>query len=469
MNTQSDTASQTKKTFTLPTKFPIRILVLLTGLFCIAFGVALTTKSDLGVAPSAAIPYVLCQITPLSMGVWTTVINIFMVLLQILLLRKNFQPIQLLQLIIVFIFGYFTDWTLSLLDFMNIDAYAYKMIFTLIGCALMGLGVYFEVEAGLITLSSDGLTSTIVSKYHIDFGLTKNIIDGSQVVISAICSLIFLHSFFGIREGTIISAILVGVFVQIYNKFFGFFHRWLNTEKSEYIYTSITPGLSPEMEALVDSPKEDLQKMKTNPSAYPMIITIEREYGSGGHKIGRYIADALGIDYYDSELIKKASLTSGLSEEIITNHEERLPAGMIQNTFKASHNIRYQDQIFKIQSRIIRDIANSGRSCVIVGRLSNHILNPRPNCFNVFVSANYDYRAKSLQDKYNYDKETALHLIKKEDIARANYCEHFTGSLWGLSRHFTMTIDSSVYGVEKASQIVLEAIQVWKKTNQYIS
>ena len=124
MNTQSDTASQTKKTFTLPTKFPIRILVLLTGLFCIAFGVALTTKSDLGVAPSAAIPYVLCQITPLSMGVWTTVINIFMVLLQILLLRKNFQPIQLLQLIIVFIFGYFTDWTLSLLDFMNIDAYA---------------------------------------------------------------------------------------------------------------------------------------------------------------------------------------------------------------------------------------------------------------------------------------------------------------------------------------------------------
>ena len=142
---------------------------------------------------------------------------------------------------------------------------------------------------------------------------------------------------------------------------------------------------------------------------------------------------------------------------------------MIQNTFKASHNIRYQDQIFKIQSRIIRDIANSGRSCVIVGRLSNHILNPRPNCFNVFVSANYDYRAKSLQDKYNYDKETALHLIKKEDIARANYCEHVTGSLWGLSRHFTMTIDSSVYGVEKASQSVLEAIQVWKKTNQYIS
>lgn len=449
--------------FRLPEKFPVRVIILLAGLFCIAFGVALTTKSDLGVAPSAAIPYVLCQVTPLSMGFLTTVINVIMVLLQILLLKKDFQPIQLLQLVVVFIFGYFTDWTLSLLDFMHIDAYIYKLIFTLIGCVLMGLGVYLEVEAGLITLSSDGLTSTIVNKFHIGFGLTKNIIDGSQVVIAAVCALIFLHSFFGIREGTVISAVLVGVFVQIYNKYLGFFHRWLNTEKPDFAQTGIAPGLSPEMEALVDSPKEDLVNMKVNPSAYPMIITIEREYGSGGHEIGRRIAEALSIDYYDSELIRKASIASGLAEDLITSHEERQPAGMIQNTFSASYNIRNQEQIFKVQSRVIRDIANAGRSCVIVGRLSNHILNPRPNCFNLFVSADYSYRAKTLQAKYGYEEAAAIRLIKKEDIARANYCEHFTGSPWGLSRHFTMTIDSSVYGIDTASKLVLEAIDAWKK------
>lgn len=459
-----------KTAFKLPNKLPVRILILLMGLFCIAFGVALSTKSALGVAPSAAIPYVLCQVTPLSMGFITTIVNVIMVLLQVVLLRKNFQPIQLLQLVVVFVFGYFTDWTLALLDFVSIESYIFKLIFTLIGCALMGLGVFLEVEAGLITLSSDGLTSTIVNIFHIDFGITKNIIDGSQVVIAAICSLIFLHSFFGMREGTVITAIMVGVFVQLYNKYFAFIHRWLNAEKSEYDLAAIA-GLSPEMEAMIDSPKEDLQKMAANPSAYPLIITVEREYGSGGHEIGKRIADALGIPFYDYELIQKAALASGLSEELITQNEEGLPDGMIQslfkNTFRASKNIRYQDEIFKVQSRVIRDIANKGESCVIVGRLSNHVLNPRPNCFNLFVSADYEYRARYLQKEYGYDKSTALHLVKKEDVARASYCKHFTGSPWGLSRHFTMTIDSSVYGITTATKLVLEAIDAWKEKTNY--
>lgn len=448
----------------MPNKLPIRIAILIIGLFCITLGVALTTRSGLGVAPSAAIPYVLCQVTPFSMGLITNIINVIMVLLQILVLRRGFKAIQFFQLVIVFIFGYFTDWTLSMLSGMVIEMYVFQFLFTILGCALMGLGVFLEVEAGLIPLPSDGLASAIVKVSRLQFGLTKNIIDGSQVILAAICSFMFLHSFFGMREGTVITALLVGVFIQLYNRYFSALHRWLNNEKYEF---SAAVGLSEKIEAMINSPKEDIKNMRENPESYPYIITVEREYGSGGHEIGKRIAETLGIPFYDYEIIEKAALELGLSEEMVTKSEERLPDGMIQslykNTFSASRNVRMQDEIFKIQSRVIREIANKGESCVIVGRLSNHVLNPRPNCFNLFVSGDYDFRANYLVQEYGYEKSKALQLIKREDVARANYCKHFTGSPWGLSRHFTMTIDSSVYGLTASTRLVLEAFEEWKK------
>lgn len=446
----------------LPNKLPVRVLILVAGLFCIAFGVAISTTSGLGVSPSAAIPYVLCQVLPLSMGFLTTVINVIMVLLQVVILRKEFKPVQLLQLVVVFVFGYFTDWTLSLVAGMTLPNYGFRLLFTLIGCVLMGLGVFLEVEAGLITLSADGLTSSIVNKFHMNFGLTKNLLDGSQVIIAAVCSLLLLHTLFGIREGTIITALLVGVFVQFFNKRLAFLHRWLNLEKYEYSIAADV-GLSAKMEALVDSPAEDLEHMAKNPTAYPLMITIEREFGSGGHVIGKNIADALGIEFYDFERIQQMAIDAGLTTEQVVDKKNALPKGMIQNmyhhTFAAIRTIRRQDEIFKVQSRIIRQIANSGKSAVIVGRLGNHILHPRPNCFHLFVSGDYAFRAQYLQQFYGYTKENAIRLIKKEDLARADYCKHFTGSPWGLSRHFTMTIDSSVYGFDKATELVMDAIK----------
>lgn len=454
------------KKIKLPDKMLLRILILILGLFCIAFGVALSTKSDLGVAPSAAIPYVLCQVTPLSMGVITTIINVVMVLLQIVILRKRFKAIQLMQLVIVFIFGYFTDWTLSMCAGLSFDSYVLKLIFTVIGCALMGLGVFLEVEAGLIPLSSDGLASAVADVSKIKFGLVKNIIDGSQVVIAVVLAFVLLGSLFGIREGTIICAVLVGIFIQIYNRYLAFIHRAINLEKYEYDLAAIA-GLTPKVQTMVGSPEEELVKMKESPSSYPLIITIEREYGSGGYEIGKRIAEALNIPFYDHRTIEEMAKEFDMPYEGIAVNEDSLPAGMIQsiyrNSFSASRNVRIQDNIFKAQSRAIREIANKGESCVIVGRLANHVLNPRPNCFNVFVSGNYEFRADYLQKRYGYDGAKAMQLIRREDLARARYCKHFTGCPWGLSRHFTMTIDCSEYGITASTKIVLDSINSWKE------
>lgn len=150
-----------KKKLKLPNKFLVRVLLLVVGLFCIALANGLTTKSGLGVAPAAAIPFVLSEATPLSMGITTIVVNALLVFMQIAVLRKKFQPIQLLQLLLVVVFGSFTDWTLGLIDGLVVTGYPAQILCTLISCALMAFGVFLEVVVGLIPLPADGLAAAV--------------------------------------------------------------------------------------------------------------------------------------------------------------------------------------------------------------------------------------------------------------------------------------------------------------------
>ena len=455
-----------KKKLKLPNKFLVRVLLLVVGLFCIALANGLTTKFGLGVAPAAAIPFVLSEATPLSMGITTIVVNALLVFMQIAVLRKKFQPIQLLQLLLVVVFGSFTDWTLGLIDGLVVTGYPAQILCTLISCALMAFGVFLEVVVGLIPLPADGLAAAVVQVTKMDFGIAKNIIDGTQVVVAGICSFVMLHSFVGLREGTVIAAILVGMLIHVYNRYFAFLHRWLNLERYEYDIAALA-GLSPKAEALVDSPKEDIVRIEEHPSSFPYIITIDREYGSRGYEIGKNIAEKLGIPFYSYEGIKEVAVENGASEQMISKIESNLPNGTIQgyygNTFRASRNVRMQSELFKLESRTMRDIANRPDSCVIVAPLVNHILSPHPNCFHVFVSGSYEFRANYLMKEYGYTKAKAMHIVRREDLARNAYCMHFTGSPWGLSRHFTMTVDSSIYGVDAATELVMESFKTWQQ------
>lgn len=231
----------------------LRICLLVAGLFVLAFGIALSTKSNLGVSPSASVAYVLSIAFPLSMGTFTTLLNLLYLLIQLLLLRREFQLSRLLQLAVVFVFGYFTDFTLRLVSPFSIENYVLQVLLSVLACAIMGFGVFLEIRANVIVMASEGALSVIAAKTHKEFGTIKIINDWTLIFATVCISLIAFHEITGVREGTILAAILVGLFTQIYNRHIHCFDRLLN-EKTVDIDSSVN-----------------------STEALPLVITIERE------------------------------------------------------------------------------------------------------------------------------------------------------------------------------------------------
>ena len=182
-----------------------------------AFGVAFSIKADLGVTPISSVPYVYSFKLPLTMGELTILYNIFMIILQIVILRKNFHLIQLLQLPAAIVFGYFIDFALYVVRDINPGSYIWQLLFCLLGCVVLALGVFLEVSAKLIYLPGEGLSRAVADRVKKEFGKVKVVLDSSMVILGIVSSFILFHQLKGIREGTIISALLVGYIVKLLN------------------------------------------------------------------------------------------------------------------------------------------------------------------------------------------------------------------------------------------------------------
>ncbi|WPC39897.1 YczE/YyaS/YitT family protein [Clostridium sp. JS66] len=195
-----------------------RYLLLLVGLFIIAVGTALSTKARLGTTPISSIPLVLSLGLPWSMGEITIVLQMFFVALQIVILRREYQLFQLLQLAAGFLFGYFTDFVLHLLSGMQINSYFVQWFVCIVSIFVIALGVFLEVKANVVMLAGEGLVKAISQKTRKDFGKTKVYFDSALIIISVIASAYMFHELNGVREGTIASALLVGRVVSYYNK-----------------------------------------------------------------------------------------------------------------------------------------------------------------------------------------------------------------------------------------------------------
>lgn len=424
-------------------KFNIRLFikklfVLIIGLFVLAFGIALSAKSGIGVSPSASLSYVLSRIFPFSMGTFTMAVNVVFIIVQIILLRKDFKLLNLLQLAVVFAFGYFTDLTLKIVEPMEINAYWLRLLLCIASCIIMAMGVFLEVKAALIVMPSEGAISAIADKLHLDFGIVKIIMDCLFIVISCAVSLIVFHGFNGVREGTIIAALLVGFCTRFYNKHIRFINKFLE----------ITPDIP-------ESPM--LGSMDC-----PLVITIERELGSGGHQIGEEVAKRLGIPFYDYALIAETAKATGLPADEVRKGEEKMGVGILselyRNSYAESQIKSKEEEIFKAQVKVIRELA-SKESCVIVGRLGGYILRDRPNTLNLFFSADKDFRAERIAKEQGISVEKAGRLIRREDSFRAAYCMHFTGAPWGLATHYGMTLNTSDYGIDNSIEMVMAALE----------
>ena len=198
-----------------------RYIFLLAGLFVNGLGVSFITKTGLGTSPITSIPYTLSLGFTPTVGMFTLVFNIFLIILQVILLRRNFQLQNLLQLPIIALFSFFIDLTMSLLGFMQPETYAMKVVSLIVGCLILGFGVFMEMVANVAMLPGEATVRAVSDVFSTDFGKTKIAFDSSMTVIAAILSFIMFRHLDGVREGTIVAAILVGFIARLFKKYIG--------------------------------------------------------------------------------------------------------------------------------------------------------------------------------------------------------------------------------------------------------
>ena len=198
-----------------------------------------------------------------------------------------------------------------------------------------------------------------------------------------------------------------------------------------------------------------------------IILTIGRQFGSGGREIGKKLAKALNIAYYDKELMALAAKESGLSEEFFEKADERASSGLsyaftmgysYMGLFTPYNDILSNDRLFLYQSDTIRNLAEKG-SCVIVGRCADYILRERTDCLNVFIYGNTEDRVKRVIEEHRVpDAEAEVH-VKKRDKKRAAHYKYITDQEWGDVKNYNLCLDSSKLGIEKCIALILECVQ----------
>ncbi len=196
-----------------------RIFVYCVGLFIMAVGVTFSVKSNLGVSPVNAIPYVVSLISGLDQGLCVSVIFCSYIILQVFILKRDFKLQNLLQIICASLFGYFVSFSNMLFYFEPSENYIIRLIYMLVSIVFIGVGVYLYLEARLIPLPAEGVMMALKEKTVFEFHNIKMGFDVATVILAVIISYIFLENISGVREGTIIAAILVGKVVGIISKF----------------------------------------------------------------------------------------------------------------------------------------------------------------------------------------------------------------------------------------------------------
>lgn len=188
-----------------------------------------------------------------------------------------------------------------------------------------------------------------------------------------------------------------------------------------------------------------------------IVITIAREYGSGGRYVGRLIANKLGIKFYDKNLIAKVAEETGLSEEYIEqNEQQRNALSNFNNGYYASLN--NADDLFIKESEIIKELA-AKESCVIIGRCADFILKDRDDILKVFIYSNMDNKVKRATEIYGLDKSKAKKEIKRIDKLRGNHYKYYTEKEWNDYENYDICINSDILGVEKSADLICEMVE----------
>lgn len=203
------------------------------------------------------------------------------------------------------------------------------------------------------------------------------------------------------------------------------------------------------------------------------IITIARQYGSGGREIGELLAKELGIKCYDKELLKRAAKESGICEDIFENHDEKPTNSFLYSLVMDTYSFGYtsaafsdmpiNQKVFLAQFNAIKEIANEG-PCVIVGRCADYILEDYDNCLSVFIHSDLNKRMHRVAVRNDLTISKAKDRIVKTDKQRASYYDYYSNKKWGDAKSYNLCIDSGMTGIKGAVALIKEAISIKEKT-----
>ncbi len=189
------------------------------------------------------------------------------------------------------------------------------------------------------------------------------------------------------------------------------------------------------------------------------VITVSREYGSGGRLIAKKLADELGIGYYDGELLSLVAKESGYTEEFVRRNDQKKTQSLLYHLYIGSQILPASDMIFIAQSRVIKDLYNK-ESCVIVGRCADYVLRGFPDVVNVFVTAPLESRIVRVRDEYGETAEKGdfrSHIMKK-DKSRIAYYNYFADDAWGKVQTYDISVNSDI-GIEKSADLIAQYIK----------
>ena len=422
-----------------------RYLIFLVGLFVNSLGVSLITKANLGTSPISSIPYVLSLNFPFTLGNFTIFFSIFLIVLQLIILRKNFKLEHILQIPVSIIFGYFIDLTMILFFWVNPEAYIMKIVYLLIGCLILGVGVYMEVLADVVMLPGESFVRAIVLTWKTNFGTTKICFDVSMSVIAAVLSFVFAGRLAGVREGTVIAALLVGFIARLIAKKLAFLKDMIFPES-------------------VSAENENEAKEQTAGIYGKNVIAIGRQFGSGGHDIGKVLAEKLGYDFYDAEIIQMTAGTTGYTPEFVKKNEEIMTNSLLYDLVNQMYlNTDRQDEapkdkIFEAECQVVRNLAKKG-NCVIVGRCADYVLRNSGNCLKVFFSAPLVSRIRRVAQRQNISEGEAKATVQKNEKLRADNYRYYTHRMWGAAGNFDLSLNTDL-GEEYIENCIRSAMKL---------
>lgn len=414
-----------------------RYILFAVSLFVNAMGIAFITKALLGTSPITSVTYVLSMFTPLTIGQWTIVLNLLFVLFELpFMTRKELKDdlrMFLLQIPISLCFGTFIDLSMNMLYWLEPVKYIDQIIYLLVGCVILAAGITLEVKANVAMMAGEYFVRVISQRFHGEFGYVKLCFDITLVCIACLFSICFMSGIYGVREGTVAAALLVGPIVHFISPYYRCFDKWTNDVK--------------------DKDAIALRNIQH------VIITIAREYGSGGHLLGEMLSKELGIKLYDKEFIHLVAEKSGINEQYIKKNEQSIPSFWLKcilgknSEQSLERSLSSDDVLFVAESKIIQELAEKG-PCIIVGRCADFVLRDYPNLIKVFCYSDLKSACVRCVQEYGVSEEKAESEIKRINHNRIAHYEYYTGEKWGEPHHYNLMINTGSIDLSVACNLI---------------